>query len=553
MKKIISSLVVFFVLFIAACALPNGNAENHAINRNKAVSPPAGECPVFYRDSAYRGESYALPAGTYTMAQLQLYGIRNNDISSLKVPQGYIVKLWDLDNFSGTGYKFTADCPDLYYANGNTSDSRNNQFNDKTSSIQIYYIPTYIALNSFTTKHQYVCADLHYGSQAPLYTNRDRIGPWETFELIQLGGSKIALRSKANGLYVCAEDAGNGPLIANRSEVGLWETFEMYTFGDRWIALKSMANNKYVCAESDGTGCLIANRDVVGSWETFEKVPLRNISTEPTLAPEMVDVAGGSKLLQGRSVTLTSFKMSTYEVTYELWYSVKKWAEANGYCFYNLSSEGDDGVPGAPPTENRLEPVMNVPWFEQIVWCNALSEKEGLTPCYSYKNEFIRDARYDNWSVCGSAECNWFATGYRLATEAEWEYAARGGQSSYNYPNYPGADVLNFVGWWINNSWVGTIDKRMHSHSVGTRYKNELGLYDMAGNGSEWCWDWADTSLNYQGLDPATPPGDYNFFRYRSWKGGGYFSDYTYCKMGYRGACEARVGMAIRLVKRYGE
>jgi glucose/arabinose dehydrogenase/PKD repeat protein len=107
---------------------------------------------------------------------------------------------------------------------------------------------------------------------SPLIANSATIGTPQQFDLIDLGSGRVALRSRANNMYVCAENAGAQPLIANRAAVGLWETFVLIRNSDGTESLQSVANNLYVVAENNGAAALIANRTAIGPWEKFELI-----------------------------------------------------------------------------------------------------------------------------------------------------------------------------------------------------------------------------------------------------------------------------------------
>jgi formylglycine-generating enzyme required for sulfatase activity len=130
-------------------------------------------------------------------------------------------------------------------------------------------------------------------------------------------------------------------------------------------------------------------------------------------------------------------------------------------------------------------PVFGIDWYGAVEYCNWLSERAGLTPCYSGKGKFTK--------------CDFSANGYRLPTEAEWEFAARGGNLSKGYL-YAGGDDPDLVAWYESNS-DGNI------HPVGEKLPNELGIYDMSGNRWEWCWDWYEESYYAESpeIDPAGP------------------------------------------------
>jgi sulfatase modifying factor 1 len=140
-------------------------------------------------------------------------------------------------------------------------------------------------------------------------------------------------------------------------------------------------------------------------------------------------------------------------------------------------------------------PVDNVSWCHAVLFCNRLSQLEGLEPAYDLPPEFALATETDRCEQAwGQVRWDPAAPGYRLPTEAEWEYAARAGQDTL----YAGSDLLGEVAWWDVNAGGGP-------HPVGGLYPNAWGLYDMTGNVWEWTWDWYGPYLEGDQVDPTGP------------------------------------------------
>mgnify|MGYP000951582140 CR=1 FL=1 len=177
-------------------------------------------------------------------------------------------------------------------------------------------------------------------------------------------------------------------------------------------------------------------------------------------------------------------------------------------------------------TDRFSLPVEKVSWFNAIEYCNRRSMQEHLTPCYSYSNYGTNP---DNWpsgwnetdSTHTNVHCDWDANGYRLPTEMEWMFAARGGNLTHNY-TYSGSDTVDVVAWYKDNS-----DK---PQQVATKRANELGIYDMSGNVWEWVWD---IYGDYPSEDQTNPHGA-NDGECRVLRGGSYYYDASLCEVSHR-------------------
>lgn len=208
-----------------------------------------------------------------------------------------------------------------------------------------------------------------------------------------------------------------------------------------------------------------------------------------------------------------------------------------------VTQELYESVMGENPSEFKGEknlPVENVSWVDAVAFCNELSVKEGLKPCYSYKentnaaqwgldNNEMSDWSENKWKKFNkNFACDTTANGYRLPTVEEWQYAAKGGQDY----KYSGSDNLDEVGWYSENSGKKT-------HPVAQKKPNDYGLYDMSGNVWEWCWD-------------SNP----NISEYRCNCGGSWCSNAYGCEVDYKYWLNANItsnNLGFRIVRSTGK
>ena len=261
--------------------------------------------------------------------------------------------------------------------------------------------------------------------------------------------------------------------------------------------------------------------------------------------PDMIDIEGDtyemgrdSNYLQ-HTVTLRPFRLAATPLSF---YQYALYCEASG-----------KSIIARTPAWGRIgdHPLVNISWYDAAVFCNWLSEQYGRAPCYVILDEKERDKEnnrvendYLKWKVTWNKNAN----GFRLPTEAEWEFAARGGKQSKGF-KFAGSNDPAEVAW----SWENSGDKPLsgewdfnrilenngRTHPVADKKMkpNELGLYDMSGNVWEWCWDWHDKAY-YQTCAKEgiaqNPPGPDGSDTGRVLRGGSWLSGNNYCQVSVR-------------------
>jgi formylglycine-generating enzyme required for sulfatase activity len=314
--------------------------------------------------------------------------------------------------------------------------------------------------------------------------------------------------------------SGSTPLSYRWQKNGLWLSDDSRITGTRGSTLR-IANTQ--SGDVGDYRVFVSNPNgSVASQSALLTIYPANIPSGMALIPAgsftmgncMDTNEGNSDELPLHSVYISAFYIDRYDVTLALWQQVYNWATNHGYGFFQNAVYGAYTAAGKAPNN----PVQTIDWFDAVKWCNARSEMEGRTPAYytsSAQTVVYRSGELDISNSC----VNWNA-GYRLPTEAEWEKAARGGLSGQRFP------WGNTISWSQANYYAFPLSAGGYAYDVNptsgynpafndgvTPYTspvgyfapNGYGLYDMAGNVWQWCWDWDGLYGSASQSDPRGP------------------------------------------------
>jgi len=363
-----------------------------------------------------------------------------------------------------------------------------------------------------------------------------------------------ASASNVSGTISAAQISGTVPLAqlsgitANQLDVASWQLATNLNGGNA-----ALASN--VVSGISITNALIIN-SVVSGYFAGNGGGLTNVTAAALATPQGMTLIPAGSFTMGDSldslsdatpttnITVSAFYMDVNLVSFAQWQAVYFWGTNHGYGFVNV---------GAGKAAN--EPVQSVDWYDSVKWSNARSQQAGLTPVY-YTDAGLTQV-FTNGEV--TPFMNLAANGYRLPTEAEWEKAARGGLSGQRFPwgNVITENLANYVGHTSfsydlgpnGNNAAFTNGVTPYTSPVGYFAPNGYGLYDMAGNVFEWCWDWYGTPYGQPTITNPTGPstGSNRVLRGGSWGSYAYYARCAY--RDYQGPYFADATISFRCVR----
>lgn len=268
-------------------------------------------------------------------------------------------------------------------------------------------------------------------------------------------------------------------------------------------------------------GCYFRAYNGIQEWRDFSYIP----SGSFVMGDQSNPPTGVVGEWPAHSVQLGGFYLAQYETTKGWWENVRAWGLTHGYT---------DLPAGTGKGTNH--PVHSVSWYDALKWCNARSEMEGMAPCYTLTGAVFRTGQE------ASVACDWNAAGYRLPTEAEWEKAARGKLAGQLFPwggtiTHSQANYQSDAGFAYDTSPTRGFHPDWDEAAPYTAYRrsfppNGYGLYEMAGNVGEWCWD--RYSTDYYVFTPASDPHGPVDGSNRVARGGSWYSGPRDCRVSNR-------------------